>query len=288
MKRLILHIGYPRTATTWFQKRFFPFVKNFEYISDSYNFVYGFEKIKKYPNRLIISNEEITAIKLGGEVDIAFMLNRMKNIIDYYDRIDCLVIVRRQDDIIRSAYTYYIQSGGYYNFDKYWKRMKRINKIRQWKYYSYLQALEQYMYKDFFLHIFPYEDFAKNNNDFIKKLSSRLQIDVDFHKINYKPRNSSPSLLSLAVVRRLNRFFYGYVNPYNNRLAEELGIKTNKKHIKGIRIPIKIIIGTFNLISFSKFDLSHVIKKDIWNTFKEENRKLDEKYHLGLKEYGYY
>ena len=30
-KKVLLHIGYPKTGTTWFQKRFYPNVENYKY-----------------------------------------------------------------------------------------------------------------------------------------------------------------------------------------------------------------------------------------------------------------
>ena len=257
-KKLILHIGYPRTATTWFQKVFFPNVENFKYLTNSHNIVLGKEKLTNFPQNLIISKEEIVNIK-GRRSNPQKIKKNYYYILEKYDQIKIFVTIRKQTELIQSEFSFCAKSGWYYSFNNYFHKIKETGSINQWKYYTHLQFFENFPNSKMYIYLF--EDFINNPLQTIEKLTKDLELDIDLSKINFKKKNQSPPSYILPLIINMSR-----INPFYGKVIFKLSHKLPGKRFK---LPEKYI-------------------PEIKNMFAEENRLLDEKYNLGMKKYGYY
>ena len=260
MNNAVIHIGYPRTATSWLQKEFFPKVKNYEFVHLG-NIIFGNETLKNYPKNLIGSSEEIINIRLRHKkyknpCDIKQNINFYLK----YNKVVFFVFVRRQIDIISSAYSYYINTQKNVSFEEYIKWSKCCtDENKKWKYYSHLKEFENCFNTN--LKVFVYEQFKEEPRKFIETLSKELGFEVDFDKIKYhKKINESKGHITNKAINALNFFFKKIISPENYFLPN---------------------IG-------NKFVMPNEYQEYVFSYFAEENQLLDKKYNLSLKKYGYY
>ncbi len=226
MKPLI-HIGYPKTATTWFQQNFFPFVENIKYVSkkeinEHIIFPNSFEfnpvKEKQYftynnNKRILLSHENlIGAIRRGGingymtkELGL-----RLKAV---FGDAKIIIFIRNQFDIISSAYFQYIRAGGTYSIGKYLHHKmfnEEFNKILlfSFKHFEYDKIIKYY--EDLFgkenVYTFLYEDFANNNNEFLTRFQKTFDFKVNLNNINYIHKNDKYRTGLTKIVRFSNIF----------------------------------------------------------------------------------
>lgn len=229
MSKPILHIGFPKTATTWFQKDFYPFVSNASFIdrarvSDliifpetvSYNpteVKQSFQN-KSGNKRLLICEELLLGgldISYGSGEFVTHIANRLKAT---FNDASIVIFIRNQHDILESAYSHYIKSGGTYSINKFLGINERLPKKFQnhqlfnpalFNYYNIIE-----LYTGLFgrenVHVFLYEDFVENRVQFIRNFFNYLDLEVPV-SINYEVKeNVRLSSFSVGVLRFFNHF----------------------------------------------------------------------------------
>ena len=259
-ENLILHIGYPRTGTTWLQEEFFPQVENYKYRRHIRSIILGKEKLVDFPKNLIMSDEEIVNIRIfetppSGPSDI---YPNYSYIIENYKKVKIVVFIRNQKTLIGSAYSFLSQSNRYDNFDHFFYYVKKL-KYKQLQYYSFLNFFEDFPNSKLYIYLF--EDFINNPVSTIKKIADELEITIDLNKINFRKKNSSPPSLFIPAIIALNK-----IHPF---FGKKLFSLTQQFPGKRFKIPDKYI-------------------EEINNLFAKENELLDRKYNLGMKRYNYY
>ncbi len=261
MKNLILHIGYPRTGTTWLQKNFFPKVKNFDILKNPHPIIFGQKELKSFPENFIVSHEEIINVRLNNRKlkEPCHLKPFIDKITSKYNNVTFFVIIRKQTDIITSAYSYRLATTGKISFAEYLSQIKKNNKINQWAYYSHLKNFEEcYGIK---LKIFLFEDFIYNNKAFSEHLSKELGFEIDINSIKYNKKNESKGKITRNLIH-LTKYIGGdYASNLVYRILPNIG---------------------------KKFSMPEPYRTEIFEYFKEENEKLDKEYNLGLKKYKYY
>ena len=112
----ILHIGYQRTATTWFQKQFFPLVKNVIFLthddlpgelfsaSDESTHVKLRNHFQAYTRPLIISDENL--LGTYSKNNLYSNAYRYKSI---FPEAHILIFIRNQVEKYISNYSFYIR-----------------------------------------------------------------------------------------------------------------------------------------------------------------------------------
>lgn len=231
MESTILHIGYPKTATTWFQQVFYPSVPDIFFASRSDVFeklvfldtcAFKADEAKLWfrtesgNKRLVICDE----ILLGG-LDIGFgsgefvqlMAERLHQV---FPNPEVVIFIRNQHTALESAYSHYIMCGGTYSVRRFFGIKPVYGKpfmgyhLFNPKLFEYDRVMKLYssVFGESNLHVFLYEDFLDNPNHFIDTYCSQLRLQRP-KEINWGKLNVRPSGLMLQKQRFLNRFSYG-------------------------------------------------------------------------------
>lgn len=226
----IVHIGYPKTGTTWFQKQLYPKVKDIyffsreELIEHLINIdIFSFDPPKARRELETLANGKRMVIceeLLVGGLDIPFGLGEFIKVMADRLRLvfpdaEIVIFVRNQVDIIASAYFQYIRSGGTYSVRKYLNANKTFNaffknhllyslKFFQFdltiRYYEKLFTKEQ-------VSVFLYEDFKTNTEQFVEEFLGEFNLGFPktvSHKTIENLRFSKPLIVSM---RFFNHFY---------------------------------------------------------------------------------
>ena len=133
MTKAIIHIGYPKAASTWLKSNFFPSSKRFRMVEENdiidhiikpnaLTFNQDHSRIfieKKYRDNIIISESMLSGSLVmtgNNSVYTKEISNRLKSI---FPDAQIIIILRNQPEIITSSYLEYIKKGGSYNVNRY-------------------------------------------------------------------------------------------------------------------------------------------------------------------------
>lgn len=270
----LIHIGYPKNASTWFQSEFFPNIDNVDYITmpiireqflnpNSFNF--NPEKVQSYfknnyNKRLLLSHQNlIGSINSGGFNGMATKEfgNRLKSV---FPDAHIILFLRNQAELISSAYLQTVIEGSTFSIDSYIHHKNRnlSNNMMMFSFpYLEYDKLIKYYYELFGkekVHVFLYEDFNNDKISFLRNFSSifNLNIDVEklnFNKINYKIRKYLiPIAKTFYIFTKKNTIFKYYILniPYWFPITRTMLKHLNKYKIFG-RSPSSIsILGKKN------------------------------------------
>jgi len=225
----IIHIGYPKTGTTWFQQKFYPTIENVRFISreelienliniDVFSFNPStargiFEQLSD--GKVMIICEEL----LVGGLDIGFgigefikeVANRIKKT---FPEGEIVIFIRNQEQMILSAYSQYIKAGGTFSLSSYvnsqtrFKAFFKNHHLFNLKFFEYDRIIELYvsLFGRDKVHIFLYEDFAINPEQFIDNYCSEMGIEKNSISNMSMVMNPRLSNISMFIFRLLNHF----------------------------------------------------------------------------------
>lgn len=297
----IIHIGNPKTGTTWFQKNFFPFVRNYYYIKDRKELhtkllqpdIYAFDEndtkvfySENYNSNIILSEEILSGSLRSNGQDTLWMARRLKAV---FPNAKIVIFIRNQTERLASTYLYYLkENGGTYSAKKF------INKefnLPQKKGDLNLRHLEYHrlikLYQELFgcenVYVFLYEEFAEKQLAFVRRFCNDLDLDVgdkqfDFDRVNAGLRKR------LVPVARFCGLFYArpiihktvlLKLPFAEPLAKRMIGVLNKYSIFGERPSARELFGI-------------KLYEGLCDFYKESNRHLLKTHGLTqIKEYGY-
>jgi len=301
--KTLIHIGYPKTGTTWFQNSFFNKIQNFSFIdrrevkedfilpnSLDFNADKIREKYKGISKPLILSHELLVGgmIHMGG-INGILTQEFAKRLNAVFPNAHIIIFIRNQIDHIASAYNQYIRGGGNLNINKYLYQ-DSFDALNKFFFFSF--AFLEFdkiisFYKTRFgennIHVFMYEKFKDNPEQFIKEFCSQFDIKANLSDINYEPTNisfrkyikpifkSANLLYRRAVIHKINFF---KLDKFHETVKYRLNL-WNKHKIFGQFEDSKQILGKKN------YDF-------IKNYYKEPNKKLIDQHGLvDIKKYNY-
>jgi hypothetical protein len=223
----VVHIGFPKTGSTFLQKSLFPqFSKDVECIDqDTSSTLFmpvmnyddtvfdidrvreRFQRVWKDTRKVLFSSEPLTGLHhQSAFVNRTLIANRLRAI--GFDRV--IISIRNQYDILESAYKQYIKSGGVLKFDQY---------------ISFDTERPGYLYPEYFRYDLIYElyagDFGKSNvlilqyedmqqTSYINDLSTFLSVapikTEPLDRINPSLSNSKSRILRLINHTTYNSF----------------------------------------------------------------------------------
>ncbi|MBA7522254.1 hypothetical protein ES705_14372 [subsurface metagenome] len=222
----IIHIGYPKTGTTWFQNSFYPFVTNYHFHDREFinrklikSSLTDFDpnEFRKYIKQskkinTIICEEMIAGRFRAGRINenLAFEYGyRLKKI---FSNPIIIIFIRNQLDIIASMYFQYLKSGGNYSINRFLFNRGQTDLKEEllfsFKFFEYHRIINIYL--DLFgqknVHVFTYEDFQYNQLSFLKEFKSayNMRINLDSVKLDYQNKSFSPQII--PIVKFLNSF----------------------------------------------------------------------------------
>jgi len=273
-KQVIIHVGLPKTASTYLQTEFFPFLKdvNFYYrnlkiqsnpiteclkklrdnsLIDPIDPVCEKNKINEYINIIqeskILISDEIFSIK------DEYYTSYFKQI---FPEAQIILCIREQTDWLESFYKQHITSGNTNIVIDYFLQLNAFNCNWLDRYNHYVNNFG----KDNVL-VLPYEMLKKDNDQFLKKF-------FDFTDIEYFcPENKT--------IRPASSFSSLILKSFINTTTEQ-----NKL--------VNFLINCFD--KFIKINGNFIDKKRkrlIKNYYNNYNKKLSEHIDINLKNYGY-
>lgn len=292
----VIHIGYPKTASTWLQDEYFPKVKNYHFVSwrevnnqlvfsDSLNF--DPEEIKKHfidkmkCSKLLLSSEHLTtAINFGWHFGNYSIANAYK-IKAVYPNAKIVIFIRKQQSLICSAYLQYVKNGGTYSFKKWAYSGKNFS----FKHLLFTPLVE--LYDSLFgvenVFVYLYEDFQNSPILFLERFNNDLEIEIDLKTISLKPINRALRKRTVPFIRFLNLFF-----------SDPLGQKFYLIHIPGMGSISKQIMKRINrsrLLGVYLSDKNMLTPKDIdyiRDFYADSNKKLSKRLGVNISDYGYF
>lgn len=290
-----LHIGFPKTATTWFRENFYPHVNDSRLIpgkiimkelilpsQGNFNKEQFRDILKEKPSETLIICEE----RITGSIDVMgfseyiqkTVAERLKSV---FPSARIVLFVRNPTDAVASAYYQYVRNGGTLNINRYLEGRENFSGLNRLKHFSdsffkYGKTID--LYRNLFgakhTYIYIYEEFLKDNLPFLNGFISDLSLSVDLARLDLTRLNRRQGYAGTAFIRQMNRL----VSPRTSRRAPlyfrnfSLGILN--------RILSRSDISTVKLLKRSNFDrLERYYKESNENLVKYIDAKKLEEYH---------
>ena len=307
-KQIFIHIGFPKTGTTYLQKNIFPFMKEVlldrygmpinilekkilqlnenQYEQEKKGLIKSLEKIFNKKNKKYILSHEgfLRSTRYNQHQnpisnDIFKTLNRLNEIFSNYCEVNFILVIRKYDEILRSyLQQFHNQFKFKYDEDNFLKNLRNDetekNILKNFYYGDIINFIDKLRinYK-----VLIYED-LKNRPEFFH---SQLFNFIDTH-INYKNEifNSSkdkPSSREMTLLKRIK-------NNYNNGLLLKKIFKLSSyiRLIKYFNIYLKENKKFFNNPSFfNKY------KKEIYDFYISDFKKLPKNIQIICDKYNY-
>ena len=203
MKAPLIHIGFPKAASTWFQKRYFPKIKNTvlihrktiykqirqpstpEFEKDEYRHYFDCN----YQQQLILSEELFSGKSYFSVLKTALRLRTL------LPDGKILIILRKQPDILASKYISYIKRGGTETIHEFIRRLFFREKAQpQFSFkhrYNYLKVLSLYynLFGKDNIYVLLYEEFIKQPEKCVSLINKWMGFNEFTGRIKYKPVN---------------------------------------------------------------------------------------------------
>ena len=284
MKNLF-HIGYHKTATTWFQKKFYPLLKNYNQVDRSKIRDFFYEN--KYQDFSSKKNQIFCDEELSGNIHngayLGLLSENIATKISKFENPKVIIFIRNQYDIIVSSYLQYIKEGGNYSFLRYieHEEFDRSNRtslfsFSHFDFHNLIHTYESLLGKEN-VHVYLFEDFLSDQKSFISSFIKSHNLEIDIEKIDFTKNNNSYSYISLFLARIINTFtrknvlykYYIVHLPFIYEYAREI--------LRRIKIfPVK-----------SKSFINEELKQLIKQKYSESNKILINEYNLDLEKYNY-
>ncbi|MBU0490003.1 MAG: sulfotransferase [Bacteroidetes bacterium] len=217
MRKTIIHIGYPKTGTTWFVKYFYPSVKNADVVfSDMFTLdlkanvpdLVFFDQNLREDTRFIVSHKfcGIVDFQWNEGRNLDFIVPRLAHL---FPEAEIVIFLRNQVDFIASAYSSYLTHGGTYTFRKLFRKdMLSDGSMFAWEYLDYHKMVCRYQqhFDKGKVHVFLYEDFLSANRDFVERYAEKFGLDVDIDSLPFRKHNEKLRTRLAGFIRFANLF----------------------------------------------------------------------------------
>ena len=291
----IVHIGYHKTATTWFQKNLYPFVRNASYLDrrlvrDAFlnmtAFTFAADRARQElhtSKRPIISEEDLCGYPENGGLLETLSKDIASRIHATYPDAQIVVFIRSQLDMIRSTYLQYVRTGGTrslrqflfpYQHERIYRRRWYKKPMLTLEHFDYQHLLRHYrqLFGAANVHVFCYEAFAADRLAFVSNFAAQFGLDVDAGQLNYSVRNESLGMITLQLARMLGPLT---ILPIIPKWLPKASFKVlNKTPLAGPRVTNQRLFG-------------ERLGSELWAYFATGNQALVEELGLPLPEFGY-
>lgn len=313
-QQVFIHIGMPRTGTTFLQSKIFPKIEGVEFVGPPFtqfgnafnellyadDSLYDEEKVidelKAFKGKkLIISNENFIGQSIYlNHINRTNIAKRLKNI---FPEARIILYLRNQIDLLKSLYSISVLWGEYKTFEQFiylhsdsysyadFTNHKKIEDINfgRFRTYSSYEHGQGYIYNDLirlYKNLFPkveillYEDFEHNPFFIAKKMESLF--NVSFNKDLHDLFSSKEK-----VHKSINAKQIKWLSKLNAFKPQTKSTSFSKK--------IYTVLQNKILNSFKQapaFEISKESEISIKNYFRKHNIKLNADYpELGLDKY---
>jgi hypothetical protein len=309
MSNIILHIGLHKTATGALQRQFFPACLDLilltTLIDDVRSFIHyvtrcdpiyfneskALQLINKYFNTnkpVLLSNESLSGPPYAGVIEggLDHRSCVLANLQTVFPEAKVILVLRRQDSMVKSFYRQYLKSGGTRSIKRFYGLGDNTKPP--------LMTLDRFFYSIYVEEVikkFPsgvlllaFEELIKNQKQFLEKITNFIGVHLPNIELE-KENRTTLGPMGMEVSRILNHLFRSMLNP--SGLIP--GIKMKQHGIPTRVSPVQIMHDKWPSKG-NKINKGEIfeVAEEIFKKLKEDNQRLDEKYQLDLKEYNYY
>ncbi len=293
---LVVHIGYPKTGTTFLQKSVLPSVKNYyclDHIGSSPIFTpitldidnkhveqtkSALNELRQKHSNILLSYEPLTGAVFDPDkpsaCDIALSLQKLG-----VNKI--IITIRNQFSIIDSLYRQYIQQGGVLNFDDWFSGKSKFGFRMEYLNYGNLIARYHNLFGKENILVIAQEEMRHAQNDVLIKLARFLKTEIG-PIIHQKKKNRSLSDSSIKLLRSINH--------YTDNSFQKNSVLGPRFTTWKIRYLLQYHLDPFIISKFSGRK-NHVEKAGLKNTvsdyYQKENQTVEVLTGLSLGKLGY-
>ena len=272
MKTLI-HIGYPKAASTWLQRSLFPAIREFDIVPENdisqrllkpgaFVFDGNLERqyfTREYKESKLISDERFLGSFNLGWNNGAYIRELATRLETVFPEATIILFIRRQTDIIASAYAQYIKDGGTISITKYLHPPPNFTFQNILK-FSFEQ-LEYHRIIEFYntlfegrVKVFLFEEISDNFQAFLHRFRQELGVELNDDLIDVNRRNIrySRSILKLnrcsnVLTRNGSMYkYYLFHLPGFHSASKKCWKITNRSGLFGKPASTKGILGDEN------------------------------------------
>lgn len=232
--RPLVHIGYHKTATTWFQKLFYPRVRNAKYIPqlDVVRVFKAYDMLAPDAvgmRQALGGSDQQPAIICDETLCGSFREPYLRSVLGWtiaqvlataLPDADIVLFVRAQPDMMAATYAEYVRGGGVRSAVDFFElgTLASPQTLRtatmatpSIAHFEYDRLIARYdaLFGAERVHVFLYEDFRRDPTHFLRRYAALLGLEVDLDSIDLSRENTSYSRKVLALARMINRFGQG-------------------------------------------------------------------------------
>ena len=226
----IVHIGYHKTGTTWFQERFYPAVRNRRYVPRAtaraaflrpgalhFDPIEALHIIGAAADETILCEENLSGGLHNGGLAGALSKDVASRIARTLPDAQIVIFVRDPLSAIASAWVQYVKGGGTFGLRRYLFGRDRLSPVAPerdeppgfcFEHFDYARLIAHYdaLFGPEQVHVFRYEHFRADPRGFAARYAARLGLEVDLDQIDWRARNPSLSRPLLWLARAMNLF----------------------------------------------------------------------------------
>ena len=308
MADIVCHLGLHKTASGTLQRQFFPACAGLNLLTTLDPAVRQFvhavtrkdplyfdpqEALALLAGRLrgdrvnLLSNESLSGPPYAGvaEGGLDHRSPVLRNLKAAFPDARVVLVLRRQDGLARSLYRQYLKRGGTARVDRFYG----MGAAHQ----PPMMSLDRFHFSPFVRCVFEsfgsrvlvstFEQFLRDQQSFLERLCHFIGIERPDIKLD--PENATRmGPAGMEVTRLLNFAFRGTLN---QGILPRLPVRRRGRWIR--LSPVELIHDHWPGRPSSRQDsASSRVTRGIWDMYREDNRRLDAEFRLGLGEFGYY
>lgn len=307
MPRHLIHIGYHKSATTWFQQVVYPRAENARYVErrvvrraflEDSALHWQAETAARILDpengtRLILCEEGLSGYLHNGGLfgclskDVAHRLHAA------LPDADIVVFIRRQPEMIAACYAQYIRGGGTFSVNRYlWPKRylshgaeSRYDKVPRFSFdhFEYLPLIRHYatLFGRDRVHVFPFETLHEDTDRVLDEFETRFDLRIDRRNLEDGRRNVSYHLWLMPIARFLNLFTRRTVLDKHYLVHLPYWYSARRWLLETLnRLPLGSSPPAARLLGAENMDY-------IRERYRDTNRRLAEEFDLPLAHHGY-
>jgi hypothetical protein len=232
----IVHIGFHKTGTTWFQDCVYPRVRNLRYVprartqaallepsAFAFDAAEAARQLELASGPVILCEENLSGYPHNGGLHGFLTQAVAQRIRATLPEARIVVFLRAQHEMIAACYQQYVRGGGTFSSQRYlwpsdWLRgaQSQTFKIPRFSFdhFEYDRVIAHYsaLFGAGRVHVYPYEALQRDARALLERFAKDLELELDLASVPMDKRNPSYSPAVLALTRVLNRFTARTVN----------------------------------------------------------------------------
>ena len=310
-KQIYIHLGFPKTASTYLQNNIFPHMKGALYLGKPFentisilekkilklnetqyeqekkDLINSLEKIfNKSNNKYILSHEGFLRYTIYNEPDnpisnnIFQTLKRLDEIFSNYCEVNFIIVIRKYDEILRSYFIQFHSTFKFeyneYNFLKDLRENKTEKNILNNFYYGEIIKFIEKLKINY--KVLIYEDLTNNPKVYHQELFNFIGINIDYkNQIFNSSRNKS-------LIRKKSKIIFHNIKiSLSTLLSDRKGVSLKKFFKQIFKIPSLVKANNFSINP----SFSNKYKKEIFNFYVTDFYKLPKNILIKCKKNNY-